>query len=99
MGFTLYNMGFTAGLVGTLVVALYKSYGFVPDPVFIWTTGNNVLLGTFLSVLFVSMIAVGFYFDRRFPVRNEEGDGRFGPVAAPISSRSPDSARRSPTWA
>ena len=32
MGFTLYNMGFTAGLVGTLVVALYKSYGFVPGP-------------------------------------------------------------------
>ena len=45
MGFSLYNMGFTAGLVGTLVVALYKSYGFVPDPVFVWTTGNNVLLG------------------------------------------------------
>jgi hypothetical protein len=64
MGFSLYNMGFTAGLVGTLVVALYKSYGFVPDPVFIWTTGNNVLLGTFLSVVFASMIVVGFYFDR-----------------------------------
>ena len=64
MGFTLYNMGFTAGLVGTLVVALYKSYGFVPDPVFIWTTGNNLLLGGFLSVVFISMIAVGVYFDR-----------------------------------
>ena len=64
MGFSLYNMGFTAGLVGTLVVALYKSYGFVPDPVFIWTTGNNVLLGTFLAVVFVSMIAVGLHFDR-----------------------------------
>ena len=67
MGFSLYNMGFTAGLVGTLVVALYKSYGFVPDPVFIWTTGNNRLLGAFLSVVFVSMIAVGFWFDRRVP--------------------------------
>jgi hypothetical protein len=64
MGFSLYNMGFTAGLVGTLVVALYKSYGFVPDPVFIWTTGNNVLLATFLTVVFVSMVAVGFWLDR-----------------------------------
>jgi hypothetical protein len=64
MGFSLYNMGFTAGLVGTLVVALYKSYGFVPDPVFIWTTGNNVLLATFLTVVFASMIAVGFWLDR-----------------------------------
>ena len=67
MGFSLYNMGFTAGLVGTLVVALYKSYGFVPDPVFIWTTGNNVLLAAFLTVVFGSMIAVGFYFDRGVP--------------------------------
>lgn len=67
MGFSLYNMGFTAGLVGTLVVALYKSYGFVPDPVFVWTTGNNVLLGTFLALVFASMIALGYGFDRRVP--------------------------------
>jgi hypothetical protein len=67
MGFSLYNMGFTAGLVGTLVVALYKSYGFVPDPVFIWTTGNNVLLAAFLSVVFVSMVGVGFWLDRGVP--------------------------------
>lgn len=63
MGFSLYNMGFTAGLVGTLVVALYKSYGFVPDPVFVWTTGNNGLIGSFLGVVFASMIAVGFWVD------------------------------------
>ena len=67
MGFSLYNMGFTAGLVGTLVVALYKSYGFVPNPVFVWTTGNNVLLGTFLTLVFASMMAVGFWFDRQVP--------------------------------
>ncbi len=67
MGFSLYNMGFTAGLVGTLVVALYKSYGFVPDPVFIWTTGNNALLASFLAVCFLSMMAVGFWLDRATP--------------------------------
>ena len=39
MGFSLYNMGFTAGVVGTLVVAMYKAFGYVPDPVFIWTKG------------------------------------------------------------
>jgi hypothetical protein len=64
MGFALYNMGFTAGLVGTLVVAMYKSYGFVPDPVFIWTTGNNLVLGGFLAVVFASMIALAFVLDR-----------------------------------
>ncbi len=64
MGFALYNMGFTAGLVGVLVVAIYKSYGFVPDPVFIWTTGNNLVLGGFLAVVFASMIALAFVLDR-----------------------------------
>ena len=47
MGFHLYNIGFTAGVVGTLIVALFKSYGFVPEPVMIWTSGNNKTLGTF----------------------------------------------------
>jgi len=78
MGFSLYNMGFTAGLVGTLVVALYKSYGFVPDPVFIWTTGNNALLGVFLTVLFLSMIAVGFWMDRATPSRLRKVMGTSG---------------------
>jgi hypothetical protein len=64
MGFALYNMGFTAGLVGTLVVALYKSYGFVPDPVFIWTSGNDRLLGSFLGMLLLSMIMLGVLIDR-----------------------------------
>ncbi len=64
MGFSLYNMGFAAGLVGTVVVALYKAHGFVADPVFIWTSGNNVVLGAFLCALFLALIAAGFWFDR-----------------------------------
>jgi hypothetical protein len=67
MGYSLYNMGFTAGIVGTLVVATYKSYGFIPDPVMIWTSGNNALLGGFLALLFASMIALGYWLDRALP--------------------------------
>jgi hypothetical protein len=63
-GYSLYNMGFTAGIVGILVVAMYKSYGFVPDPVMIWTTGNNLLLAGFLVALFASMAAIGYYLER-----------------------------------
>jgi Protein of unknown function (DUF1576) len=64
-GFCLYNMGFTAGIVGTIVVALYMSYGFVPEPVMIWTGGNNWLLGPFFTLVFASMIGFGFLTDRR----------------------------------
>jgi hypothetical protein len=69
MGFSLYNMGFTAGIVGVLVVAIYKSYGFVPDPVMIWTSGYNRLLGAFLLALFVSMAALGYILDRNVVAR------------------------------
>jgi len=64
LGFTLYNIGFVAGLLGTLIVAIYKSYGFVPDPVFIWTHGNNTLLGALLFGLFAAMAAGGVLIDR-----------------------------------
>ena len=58
MGHTLYNIGWVAGIVGTVVVAVYKGYGFVPDPVFIWTTGNNRLLGSILAGLFAASAVV-----------------------------------------
>lgn len=64
MGFTLYNIGFAAGIIGAIVVALYKSCGFVPDPVFIWTTGNNDLLGTLLAGIFGSAVLGGRLLDR-----------------------------------
>jgi hypothetical protein len=64
-GHSLYNMGFVAGLLGTLTVAVYKSYGFVPDPVFIWTQGHNLLLGSLLGALFAAMAAIGFALDRQ----------------------------------
>jgi hypothetical protein len=64
-GHSLYNMGFVAGLLGTLTVAIYKSYGFVPEPVFIWSTGNNALLGALLVLMFGAMAAIGFALDRQ----------------------------------
>lgn len=64
-GFNLYNLGFTAGILGLLVVALYKSYGFVPDPVMIWTSENRTILATFLALVFGSMILGGFCLDRQ----------------------------------
>lgn len=60
-GFNLYNIGFTAGIIGTVFVSIFKSYGFMPKSKMIWSTGNNMTLGLYLIVLFVSMIITGFY--------------------------------------
>ena len=62
-GYSLYNMGFTAGLIGTIVVAVYISYGFVPVPVFIWATDQTGLLAPFLLVCFAAMIGAGRWVD------------------------------------
>ena len=97
MGFSLYNMGFTAGIVGTIVVAMYKAFGYVPDPVFIWTNGANRLLAAFLGLVFASMVAVGWAFDRgaleRLSIILKHRGG-----LQQISLRLRASARRSPIW-
>jgi hypothetical protein len=63
-GFNLYNMGFAAGVVGTVVVSLITSYGIVPEPKMIWTTDNNTLLSRYLLSLFLTMIILGIYLER-----------------------------------
>ncbi|MCK4259685.1 MAG: DUF1576 domain-containing protein [Halanaerobiales bacterium] len=64
-GFNLYNIGFTAGLIGTILVSLLKSYGFLPQKRLIWTTNNNLILGLYLLIIFVLMIIVGFYINNK----------------------------------
>jgi len=63
-GFNLYNMGFTAGVVGSILIAFYKSYDLIPDPVMIWTSGNDLVLAILLLFLLISTILGGIYLDR-----------------------------------
>lgn len=60
-GFNIYNVGFTAGILGTIPVSIFKSYGFFTEPKMIWSTGNNTILAIYLYSMFLSMIAMGFY--------------------------------------
>lgn len=60
-GFNLYNIGFAAGMLGTIYVSILKSYGFVPVPQFIWTTGNNLVLGLYLFAMFSLILLYGIY--------------------------------------
>lgn len=57
-GFNLYNIGFVSGLVGSVYLSLFRSYGFVPASRLIWTTGHNRMLAplflAFFAVLFLS---------------------------------------------
>lgn len=64
-GFNLYNIGFAAGMIGTVFVSIFKSYGFLPNPRFIWTTGNNKILSIYLYFIFLLLIAIGFFLNDR----------------------------------
>ncbi|OPJ56801.1 DUF1576 domain-containing protein [Alkalithermobacter paradoxus] len=59
-GFNLYNIGFTAGIVGTIFVSVFKSFGYTPSPRLIWSSGNNLVLSSYLFAISISMIIAGF---------------------------------------
>jgi hypothetical protein len=63
-GFNLYNIGFTAGIIGTITISVFKSYGLTIEERLIWTTGNNTILGAFLLFLFISMIVLSLIIDK-----------------------------------
>ena len=58
-GFSLYNVGFTAGIIGTVYVSLLKSYGYSTGVNLYWSDGNNTLFGAFLFGLFALFILLG----------------------------------------
>lgn len=58
-GFILYNTGFTAGVMGVVIVSLLNAYGVAPIPQMVWTTQEPIIFTTYLIVFFASMIVLG----------------------------------------
>lgn len=58
-GFNLYNVGFTAGMVGTLFVSLFKSHGFIVTTRVLWSAGKNGLLAPACALFFASLVVLG----------------------------------------
>lgn len=68
-GYNLYNVGFAAGLLGTMLMAIFRALGITFESKFIWSTGNNLLFGVFLTVIFLILIGFGFY-DNKDALKN-----------------------------
>jgi len=64
-GFNLYNIGFTGGIIGTILVSIFRTYGLVTETRLIWTSGNNHILAPFLILMFSSMIIIGFFLNNK----------------------------------
>lgn len=60
-GYNLYNMGFTAGMLGAVLNSILKSYGFIVATRRLLSIEFNLLLEISCSVMFLIFIIVGFY--------------------------------------
>lgn len=63
-GFSLYNMGFVAGVLGAVVIAVAQSYGLTAPPPMQWTSGHDTELIILVVLVLVSLVIAAFLFDR-----------------------------------
>lgn len=54
-GYSLYNVGFAAGIIATVIVSALKSFGITTESRLIWFSGENEMLFLLLFVLFGGM--------------------------------------------
>ena len=60
-GYDLYNLGFTAGILGSVIMAVLKLYHFEINPQFLVSSEYDMALKIICSSVFVAFIIVGFY--------------------------------------
>lgn len=58
-GYSLYNIGFTAGIIGMVFMAVLNSFGIKINTVSIFSSGNNLEFSTFLYGLFTVFLLCG----------------------------------------
>ncbi|NCB00491.1 MAG: DUF1576 domain-containing protein, partial [Clostridia bacterium] len=58
-GFSLYNIGFTAGIVGMFFLAILQGFGIEITTVAIVSSGNDLVLAVILGTLFTGMLLFG----------------------------------------
>lgn len=68
-GYSLYNVGFAGGIIATVIVSMFKSFGITIESRLIWSEGNNGMFLALLSVLFGGMILYGVLSGKKEAVR------------------------------
>jgi len=58
-GFCLYNMGFSGGVISTIVVAFMENFGLKIEKVMYWNTGNTGALAILLYIISILLVAYG----------------------------------------
>ncbi len=64
-GFSLYNIGFTAGMTGFLFMSLLRAFGKGHDTLAIALEGYNFEFTIYLSIMFISMVILGYILNNK----------------------------------
>ncbi len=64
-GFSLYNIGFICGIIGTFAMSIIRAFGEEHELVNLVSSGNNKILSIILILLFVSMIIIGYILNNK----------------------------------
>lgn len=64
-GYSLYNVGFASGVLATVFVSVFRSFGLETEARLLWSTGNNQLFLILLTILFAGFILSGIVFDKQ----------------------------------
>lgn len=64
-GFNLYNVGFTAGIIGTLFMSVFRLFGLNTISASLLSSGNNHALGIYFLVMFITIVITGFYLNNK----------------------------------
>lgn len=63
-GYNIYNIGFTAGIIGTILTSTLRSLNISVEPVSILYLENNIVILLTLLIMFVYLISVGIYINK-----------------------------------
>lgn len=64
-GYSLYNVGFASGVLATIIVSVFRSFGMEAEARLLWSTGNNQLFLVLLTILFAGFILFGIMADKQ----------------------------------
>lgn len=64
MGYSLFNVGFAAGIVGFIIVSVLKAFGLESESIFIWEEGRPFWLIMLLYIYFLSTFIYGVWINK-----------------------------------
>lgn len=64
-GYNLYNIGFTSGIIGTVLTSLLRSFGIKVEPVNIISGQNNITIIALIVIILIALLVSGLYINER----------------------------------